>query len=260
MSEEIENLDVEKNVRLACGLNNRLEMDFLENPHPQYGPVFYADEYSYWCSEQKKDEINEERRWQHSTEYLSVDLYFKKQYKQEKDLNEKDFALKEKKRIEGIIEQIKILGGEMFKNYNDCKTFQQSINYINFLNSIRNRHKNESKTIIDEAYLTLIFNRFEDNFNESKDEWIKRFVYPSLIKVKPIEIDKEAGEGSNRLVLIAILAAVQEKNKEKIKTFNYQDFVLDQFGIRDFDVAKSKHKKKTGYLKTFGDCTKILKK
>jgi len=186
MKDKIANLDVEKmdDVRRACALNNRLEMDFLENPNPTYSLKFFCTE---GLSEHKKNEIEEEIRWQHSTEYLSVDLYFKKQYKQEKNLNEKDFALNEKKRIEGIIEQIKILGGDLFKNYNRCKTYQQAINYINYLtNSIKEERITEERNphprIFTNAKGWKIFERYREQIPTRTQLVEYSFIYWAMVE------------------------------------------------------------------------------
>jgi len=116
--------------------------------------------------------------------------------------------------------------------------------------------QNNQKPIIDNEYLTILFNRFKEDFsNETLESWLERFIYPSHKKIEKIKVSEKAKEGSNKLVLLALLDAIQQK---KEGNFIYQNFVFDRFGIKAFDRAKNEHKEKETYQKTFKICSRIL--
>jgi hypothetical protein len=111
------------------------------------------------------------------------------------------------------------------------------------------------KPIIERERLALIFRKYKDFFNEPEDTWIKRFVYRNEAPVNPLTLDPKAIEGSNKLVMLAILALIQDKRKD---SFDYNDFVFDRFGIKNFDKARHDHKGKRGFKETFEECNAIL--
>jgi hypothetical protein len=111
--------------------------------------------------------------------------------------------------------------------------------------------------IIEKERLALIFRKYKDCFNEPEDTWIKRFVYSKEAPVNPLELDPKAIEGSNKLILLAILSSIQDKRKD---SFDYNDFVSDRFGIKNFDKARFDHKEKLSFKKTFTECNDILMK
>lgn len=126
--------------------------------------------------------------------------------------------------------------------------------FISKYQGLYNNEKTGSKSIIDTNYISLIYKRYEAYFTEDIDTWIDRF-YPNKNQIDPIDIDKKALRGSNRLVLLAILAAIQPYTGAG---FDYNDFVLDRFGIKGYEKAKSIHKDKPEFENTFNECNAIL--
>jgi hypothetical protein len=123
---------------------------------------------------------------------------------------------------------------------------------------LKNYSIQNSEPIIPDEYIGLIFDEFKDHFNkETKSHWTERFRYPSTIPIEPILACREAREGSDRLVLIAILAAIQKETGNK---FSYNKFVFERFGIKAFEKMKSDHQKKQTYTVTSEKCNAILKK
>lgn len=110
-------------------------------------------------------------------------------------------------------------------------------------------------TIIEKERLSLIYRKYKDCFTEPEGQWIKRFVRngPSM---GPIDTDKKALNGSKRLVLLAILAAIQTKTGSG---FDYNDFVLNRFGLKNFQKGKSDHKDKPEFQNVLKECNAILK-
>ena len=111
--------------------------------------------------------------------------------------------------------------------------------------------------IIGKEYLTFIYNKYRAYINEDLTPWVNRFIYPNGPAVNKIEIETKALSGSKRLVLLAILASIQDNRKE---SFDYNDFVFDRFGIKNFDKARHDHKDKPEFDKTFAECNAILRK
>lgn len=111
--------------------------------------------------------------------------------------------------------------------------------------------------VIGREYLTLIHRKYKDELNEPLDSWIERFVYPIGNPVDPIVIDKKVVPGSNRLVLIAILATIQTIT---LNNFVFKKFVLDRFGLKNFEKAKTDHKDKKEFIDVKKACNDILKK
>lgn len=71
-----------------------------------------------------------------------------------------------------------------------------------------------AKPIIENMYLELIFKHFKEWFpDETKETWIKRFVYPNNDAISPIKIAPAVKVDNDRLVLIAILGAIQDSDK-----------------------------------------------
>jgi len=116
--------------------------------------------------------------------------------------------------------------------------------------------QDNQETIIEKDYLSIIYKRFKELFSgETLDSWLERFVYPTNNKIGKIEVTEKAKEGSNKLVLLAILDAVQQV---KYGNFVYQNFVSDRFGIINFYRYKNEHKDKRTYQETLKICSQIL--
>jgi hypothetical protein len=151
---------------------------------------------------------------------------------------------------------------EVILKYLDEKTVLEEVEWFLFRYRKILTYENiikidKSSLIIDSDHLDMIFNKYQNNFKETKDDWIQRFVYPSLNLLNPIDVDNSAKEGSNRLVLLAILAAIQ---KTTGNNFKYEEFVSSHFGIKDYQKAKSTHQDKQGFKSTLKECDTILKK
>lgn len=117
---------------------------------------------------------------------------------------------------------------------------------------------NEFNTIIDIEYISLIYKKYKEYFpGESLQSWKERFILKGR-PVSPIAIDVMATEGSNKLILIAILAAVQPPRDRAKADFNI--FVLNRFGIKDYRKLKSIHQEKQTFMKTLKECQAIMKK
>ena len=128
------------------------------------------------------------------------------------------------------------------------------LRYTDFIENSKQEPDN-IEPIIERERLALIFRKYKDCFNEPEDTWIKRFVYPNEAPVNPLKLDPKAIEGSNKLVLLAILASIQDNRKD---SFDYTDFVFDRFGINNFYKARHDHKEKKSFEETFAECNDIL--
>jgi hypothetical protein len=112
--------------------------------------------------------------------------------------------------------------------------------------------------IIKNEHSGLIYEKYKDNFKgETKELWNKRFIFPDSNPVDPILVEYEAREGTNKLILIAILAAINETTSDN---FPFDKFVKERFGIKAFRKAKSDHKGKAEYNKVIAECRLIFRK
>lgn len=109
--------------------------------------------------------------------------------------------------------------------------------------------------IHDTDHLALIYKKYKHEFQEPKEVWISRF-YRNGTPVDPINISQKATEGSNKLILIAILSSI---SKTTGNAFCYSKFVQERFGILNFDKTVSDHKEKQTFKETVKDCNAILK-
>lgn len=110
------------------------------------------------------------------------------------------------------------------------------------------------KPIIERERLLKIFLQYRKNIEETEDIWIRRFCREKA-PINPMKLDPKAKEGSNKLIMLAILATIQDKRKD---SFDFNDFVLDRFGIKNFDKLRHDHKDKSEFQKIFKECVKIL--
>lgn len=120
-------------------------------------------------------------------------------------------------------------------------------------------HPDGTEFIVSRLSLMLIWDEYKDYFRgETAETWLMRFAIPnSGIINSPIEIDREAREGSNRLVLIAILASIQGKTKF---ARNFMEYVKINFGIAGFTSAVHYNGDKKTFKKTKEFCDGILNK
>jgi hypothetical protein len=108
----------------------------------------------------------------------------------------------------------------------------------------------------NESVILKLFEVYKDEFRgETKELWFQRFIYPCEISVNHINVDHRVKLGNNRLILIAILAAIQDSDSTD---FEYNNFVLDRFGIKNFKKARSDHKDKPKYKEIYDKCKKII--
>lgn len=129
-------------------------------------------------------------------------------------------------------------------------------NYISFLENQPDKLTNIIEPIIKKECLISILWKFNKEIREDQNQLIKRFIYPNGPPVNSIDIDKKASNGSNKTVLLAILAAIRPYKKDE---FDYNDFVFARFGIKNYDKTKFDHKDKPEFVKTLIECNTILK-
>jgi hypothetical protein len=128
---------------------------------------------------------------------------------------------------------------------------------LQFIERENNQLEQTQEPIIAAALLGAILYKYENLFKDDAEQWLNRFRYPNMNTIDKIKLKaSEAREDTDRLTLIAILAAIQESTGN---SFDYNDFVLKRFGLTNFEQAKNKHKMKNTYAKVFADCRKILK-
>lgn len=128
--------------------------------------------------------------------------------------------------------------------------------YIESLGSGNKAKQKTSSTIVVKERLALIYRKYKDEFKESEDLWISRFVYPNDDSVNSIDISKKAAEGSSKLILVAILSSISKTTEN---AFCYSDFVQKRFGILNFDKTVSDHKEKQTFKSVLKECNAILK-
>lgn len=112
-------------------------------------------------------------------------------------------------------------------------------------------------SIVEPYLLKLIFKEYGHNFEgETLDQWKQRFS-TSDINVPPIKVRADAREGSDRLILLAILASV---HKTTGNGYPFAKYVESHFGISAFDSAKSRNKEKVTFRNVMKDCDRILRR
>jgi len=111
--------------------------------------------------------------------------------------------------------------------------------------------------VTSESIIFKIWEVYGSEFNEDKDSWRKRWMDNSNI-LNPILVDEKVKEDNNRLKLLAILSFIQKNSPRK--DFNYNNYVLQKFGIKGFKKAISDHKDKPGFNKVYDNCVKLLNK
>ncbi|HQH23582.1 MAG TPA: hypothetical protein PLM01_01215 [Bacteroidales bacterium] len=137
------------------------------------------------------------------------------------------------------------------------KFMRQYFNLKSYENFVQNLSDNDLfQLVIRIEYINLIYDKYKEYFSEDLSVWSQRFNRNGA-PVPPIAIDAKATEGSNKLILIAILAAIQETTGA---AFDFEDFVLNRFGIQDFEKTKSIHKEKQTFRETLSKCRAIMKK
>jgi hypothetical protein len=131
-------------------------------------------------------------------------------------------------------------------------------NYISFLENQPDKLTDPIEPIIEKMYLELIFKSFKEWFpDETKETWIQRFVYPCEDAINPIKIEPIVKTENNRLILIAVLGAIQDSDKTN---FEYSKFVLERFGIKAFKKIKNEHRDKPKFIESYKKCETIMKK
>lgn len=130
--------------------------------------------------------------------------------------------------------------------------------YFEYFKWLKELLANEGEPIIQSEYLGLIFDSYKFYFDgETKESWIKRFIYPSSQPIKKILISEEAREKSSKLILLAILDKIQDN---KTSTFDFDDFVSERFGIDNFSRAKNQHRNKMTFKEVSKKCEDIFRK
>lgn len=111
------------------------------------------------------------------------------------------------------------------------------------------------ETIIRRCYLELIFIKYGRLFDgEDIDTWFLRFRKGS-VNVRPINIAPSVKGESNKLILIAILASIQDTTGG---AFGFEEFVNSHFGIKAYQSTRSKNKEKPLFKDTYKAVNRIL--
>jgi hypothetical protein len=132
----------------------------------------------------------------------------------------------------------------------------ESYRFLEYLEGLKSTPVEKIDPILPIGQLLLIFNYFKEYFEETQDNWIIRFNYPSSKQIVPIKLSSARRMGEDRLIIFGILACIQ-KRREKV--FDYADFVKARFGIRGYETSKSRYKEKKDFIKAFNTCHDILK-
>lgn len=159
------------------------------------------------------------------------------------------------------IEEIKRLFEKSTRNGLPPEKIPRSIEllpaYEDFLKWLEKEDKEEPNLVIKEEYIGLIYDEFHDAFpEETKEQWQQRFNIQNKA-ITAMKLSKEAREGTNRLKLLAILAAIQERTKN---SFPFDKFVLARFGVKGYYKVKSIHQEDASFKETFKICRAILRK
>jgi hypothetical protein len=93
--------------------------------------------------------------------------------------------------------------------------------------------------------------------NENENTFLDRCNNLTGGKVKPMIVEAEAISGSDRLVLLAMLRAIQETMPRK--AIAYQDFVEVRFGIKNWDFAFHQHHEKNEFSILQKMCESLIK-
>ena len=114
-----------------------------------------------------------------------------------------------------------------------------------------------TELIVRRGCIELIWHKYKGYFKgETLDSWSHRFS-KNDISVAPIEVEAAAREGTSRLVLIGILASIQDATGN---AFDFGGYVRKHFGIKGFEDAKNQHKDKETYIVTKRYCDGVLNK
>jgi len=138
----------------------------------------------------------------------------------------------------------------IYQRYNDIINREEPDNELRLSDAL------SSDTIIgvDGIILLWKYNKFE--INDTLNEWKERFIYPNDVPVKKIDVEIDATDNSNKLVVLAILKAIQGCKEDK---FDYDLFVEERFGISGFRKAISTHNYKNQYKRVYEESRNILK-
>lgn len=154
--------------------------------------------------------------------------------------------------------------GDLYSVNGEMKRRPPSDIQIHYYNEARERHSHlqwlkgltKHELIISDMVIIAIFNKYKHHFrNETPESWMRRFDR-AMAPLPPIDIERAATEGSDRLVLIAILSAIQDTTGN---AFNFTDHVKTHFGISAFGPAKCRNQDKETFIKTFKSCEAILR-
>lgn len=154
--------------------------------------------------------------------------------------------------------------GDLYSVNGEMKRRPPSDIQIHYYNEARERHSHlqwlkgltKHELIISDMVIIAIFNKYKHHFrNETPESWMRRFDR-AMAPLPPIDIEPAATEGSDRLVLIAILSAIQDTTGN---AFNFNDHVKTHFGISAFGSARSRNQDKETFIETFKSCKAILR-
>ena len=117
--------------------------------------------------------------------------------------------------------------------------------------------------IIPIEYIHRIYKEFDGYFKDEPMElWDKRFNYPNGAQVTHMKIDEEANDDNDKLIVVAILAAIHgiEGVYSVKRKYDFPNFVSERFGIKGFKQARDKAQYKQKYKEVQKGVKEILRK
>mgnify|MGYP000973145431 CR=1 FL=1 len=147
---------------------------------------------------------------------------------------------------------------EIFGAYNPYKIMQEVMTRTEMTLTRYTRPDLSSvELIVKRRHLEEIFDKYGHFFKgETLQTWVARFSRNSE-EMDPINIGKEARRGTDRLILIAILASI---SKTTGNDFNFDRYVRNGFGIASYSSAKSRSQDKQEFKDIVKFCDGVLNK
>jgi hypothetical protein len=110
--------------------------------------------------------------------------------------------------------------------------------------------------LIDPTTLGVIWRKYRHHFpSETLESWLHRFTR-GAISLPPIKVEAAARQGTSKLILIAILAYIQNKAGS---AFQFQQFVRTHFGIAAYQTLRTRSKDKKDFIDVHSQLNAIFK-
>lgn len=137
---------------------------------------------------------------------------------------------------------------------NLASTLFEYLKWLRTLNS-----PSTTELIADRVDLGVIWRMYGQHFSgETLDSWLQRFTHPDInLSMPPINVEAAATKNSNRLILIAILAYIQDHTGN---AFHYEEYVKKRFGIAAYQSARSRSQDKPAFTKVTASLNEIFRK